>query len=74
MGYETNVPVAECAAEPKESLASVLADALNRIRALEDQVEYLNAKLNTRQGRNELAVELEHHILARIQNHTGRRR
>lgn len=65
MDHEVNGPMAECAAEP-ESLASIIATALKRIEVLEDQVEYLNAKLNTRQGRDELSVELEHHIAHRI--------
>jgi len=63
-----------CAEAEPESLASILATALKRIEKLEAQVEYLNVKLNTRPGRDELASELEHHILSRLQLQMGHRR
>jgi hypothetical protein len=59
--------------EESESLTSILARALKRIEVLEDQVKYLNAKLNTRQGRDELAIEFEQVMLMRLQNQMGRR-
>ena len=62
-----------CAEAEPESLAHILATMQKRIEKLEAQVEYLNAKLNTRPGRDELASELEHHILIRLRSQTGMR-